>query len=108
MVYILKNEKKMKKIMNTLMLSCRKATELIEKQSVFELNTLEKTQLFFHLKVCEACKQYEKQSTIIDTIMQDTYTLKSDKSEVEELIQPTEADKALIQKINKRLEKEAH
>lgn len=88
------------------MLSCRKATELIEKRSVFELNTLEKTQLFFHLKVCEACKQYEKQSTIIDSIMKDTY--KSDKSEVEELIQPTEADKALIQKINKRLEKEAH
>lgn len=88
------------------MLSCRKATELIEKQSLFELNTLEKTQLFFHLKVCDACKQYQKQSTIIDSIMQDTYALKADKSEAFQ--QPTEADKALIQKINKRLEKETH
>lgn len=90
------------------MLSCRKATELIEKQSLFELNTLEKTQLFFHLKVCDACKQYQKQSTIIDSIMQDTYTLKADKSEAGAFQQPTEADKALIQKINKRLEEETH
>lgn len=58
----------MKKLMNLLMLSCRKATELVEKKQYFKLNPLEKIQLYFHTRMCDACHTYEKQSHQIDEI----------------------------------------
>ena len=59
----------MKKLMTYLMLSCRKATELIEKKIGFSLNPLEKTQLFLHTSMCNACRTYEKQSKSLDQIL---------------------------------------
>lgn len=56
----------MKKLMHTLMLSCLKATELIEKQFVVKLSTSEKIRLAMHKSMCAACKNYEKQSQFID------------------------------------------
>lgn len=56
----------MKKIMQTLFLSCLKATELIEKKMYFGLSRTEKIQLSAHKKMCSACKNYEKQSQLID------------------------------------------
>jgi len=60
----------MRKIMNILMLSCRKATELIERRSLFGIDMFRKIQLFMHLKACDACKNYETHSNHIDLAVQ--------------------------------------
>ena len=51
------------------MLSCKKASGLIEKKVNFRLNPVEKVQLFFHASMCDACKSYEKQSKDLDSIL---------------------------------------
>jgi len=48
------------------MLSCKKATELIEKRLVTKLTTVEKIQLKMHTAVCSNCSTYESQSNIIE------------------------------------------
>jgi len=52
--------------MNKLMLSCLKASELIEKRNYSPLTIADKIQLSVHLSMCTACKTYEKQSILID------------------------------------------
>ena len=59
----------MKKIMQLLMLSCKKATELIEKRSLTKLSFKEKVQLRLHKSMCDACTAYEKQSRKIDELL---------------------------------------
>ena len=56
----------MKKIMNKLLLSCLRATELIEKKLNFKLSVKEKLQLRMHKTMCSACSNYEKQSIFLD------------------------------------------
>ena len=51
------------------MLSCKKATELIEKESIFALSLKEKAQLYMHKSMCDACTAYEKQSKKIDELL---------------------------------------
>lgn len=55
----------MQELMNKIMLSCRKATELTEKKQEKALANREKVQLFFHLKLCSGCSAYQKQSELI-------------------------------------------
>lgn len=55
-----------KNIMHILLLSCAKATELMEKKFHFKLSYTEKIQLELHKMMCDACKRYEKQSEIIE------------------------------------------
>lgn len=64
----------MKKLMNFLMLSCRKATELIEKKSLTELRWKESVQLKMHTSMCKACSTYEKQSKWLDKILHRQFT----------------------------------
>jgi hypothetical protein len=52
--------------MHILFLSCKKATELIEKKLHFRLSMLEKMQLKMHKMMCNACTHYEKQSKLIE------------------------------------------
>jgi hypothetical protein len=52
----------MKGIAATLFLSCRKAGELIEKSHQQPLHFHQKLQMHFHLKICDACKEYQRQS----------------------------------------------
>ena len=59
----------MKKIMQLLMLSCKKATELIEKRSLVKLSFKERVQLRMHKSMCDACTAYEKQSRKIDELL---------------------------------------
>ncbi|MFW5887009.1 MAG: hypothetical protein ACOCUL_04560 [Bacteroidota bacterium] len=59
----------MKKIMQILLLSCFKATSLIEKKIYSRLSIPERIQLRFHNKLCDACFQYEKQSQVIDQVI---------------------------------------
>ena len=60
----------MKKLMNYLMLSCKKATELIEKRSILILSLKENIQLKVHTKMCDTCTNYQKQSKEIDVILE--------------------------------------
>ncbi len=54
------------KMMQKLMLPCKAATGLMEKKHSGELSLLEKIQLHFHTKMCEACRRYEEQSKLIE------------------------------------------
>lgn len=48
-----------------LMISCDKSTELTEKMFVTKLSFFEKLKLKMHMKMCEVCYHYFKQSAII-------------------------------------------
>ncbi len=50
------------------MLSCKKATELIEKKLLVKISFKEKIQLQLHNSMCSACSAYEKQSKRIDEL----------------------------------------
>lgn len=58
----------MMRLMNILMLSCRKATELMEKKLHTPLGPPEKFQLFLHKQMCDGCRLYEKQSRFIHVL----------------------------------------
>lgn len=60
----------MKRLMNWLMLSCKKASELIEKKLHFRLTLKEKAQLKMHTGVCDACKSFAKDSERFEEAMQ--------------------------------------
>ena len=49
------------------MLSCKRATALIEKRIVEGLSTKEHIQLKMHNNMCDACRTYEKESLIMDS-----------------------------------------
>ncbi len=56
-------------MMKRLMLSCKKATEMMEKKITFGLSPAEKFQLFVHTMMCDACKTYQKQSVLLDKFL---------------------------------------
>ena len=49
-----------------MMLNCRQATLLVDKQEYVELSTKEKLDLKLHLSTCRYCRNYSVQSTIIN------------------------------------------
>ncbi len=49
--------------------SCKKASEMVEKQKLFGLSFFERIKLKLHLSACKACRSYEKQSELIDEIL---------------------------------------
>jgi hypothetical protein len=59
----------MKKIMNMMVNSCKKTTELIDKQQLTTLSAKEKLQLQMHKSMCTTCSSYEKQSKLIDSVI---------------------------------------
>jgi hypothetical protein len=59
----------MKKWMHLLMLSCVRATALIEKKQLSGINTLERVQLFAHTSMCDGCKEYQKQSILLSNFL---------------------------------------
>jgi len=59
----------MRRLMNIIMLSCRKATELIEKQLYFGLSPLERVKLRMHMLLCDYCCRYKKQSLFLHKLL---------------------------------------
>lgn len=59
----------MKKLMNIFILSCKKASELIDKKSVVKLSVKENVMLHMHTSMCAACTAYQKQSGILDDLL---------------------------------------
>lgn len=56
----------MRSIKNFFLVSCLKATELIEKNFYFKLSFSERLQLKVHKSMCKACALYDKQSALIE------------------------------------------
>ncbi|MDE3234475.1 MAG: hypothetical protein KGO81_00875 [Bacteroidota bacterium] len=71
----------MKKIMHVFMLSCKKATELIEKKMIVKLSFRENLQLNLHKTMCDACTVYEKQSKKIDEFLR--YQITTEKNDAQ-------------------------
>lgn len=59
----------MKRVMNFIMLSCKRATELIEKKKHCNLSILKSLQLKMHLSMCKYCSNYFKQTSLLDSLM---------------------------------------
>jgi hypothetical protein len=59
----------MKKAIHVILLSCKKATELIDKKLVVGLSVKENLQLHLHTAICDSCKTYQKQSKLIDQLL---------------------------------------
>lgn len=56
--------------MHTLLLSCRKAAELVERQSFAPLPTRQAVQLWMHTRICAGCNAFQRQSRLIDTLLE--------------------------------------
>ena len=59
----------MKIVTHFFVLSCLKATMLIEKSNVLPLSFTQKVQLKLHTTICDKCNTYQKQSQLIDSIL---------------------------------------
>ena len=60
----------MKKLVYLMMMSCKKATGLIEKKSFIGLSWKEDMQLRLHIMLCDACTRYQEQSKQLDQILE--------------------------------------
>jgi len=56
--------------MNAMMLSCVKATELMEMKENVPLGLLKTMQLYMHTAMCSGCRNYMKQSRLINALLQ--------------------------------------
>jgi predicted anti-sigma-YlaC factor YlaD len=52
-----------------LRISCKKATELIDKASFVDLTKTEKAKLIIHLSLCSTCKNYKDESGKLDYLL---------------------------------------
>ena len=82
-----------KDLLHTLIISCKKATLLVEKKEQDKISFKESVQLKIHLWICKACKIYEKQSKVIDAIFRKKSRIKTE----------TKLDKNIKQKIIKKI-----
>jgi hypothetical protein len=89
----------MKKLMNKLMLSCKKASALIIKRNDFRLTRVEKVQLFFHLLMCGACHRFDIQNKFLNKALEQQI------KESEEVLESEEAPEGLKENIISRLVK---
>ncbi len=53
-------------LLDTLKVSCDKATALIERRQFVALSLTERAGLYMHLRICDACRTYEQQSARVD------------------------------------------
>lgn len=53
-----------------ILLTCKKAAELVERKQNKRISFKENIQLKLHLWICKACAVYEKQSKIIQNLLQ--------------------------------------
>lgn len=80
----------MGRLMNAVMLHCRKATYLIEKSNDAPLSIVETLQLNMHLSMCSGCRNYLKQNRFIERLLErhahTTLVPKQNTDELEEKI----------------------
>jgi len=61
------------KLMNTIFLSCKKATALLEKKLHVKLSFTQRMQLKMHTAMCKPCSKYEEQSAILEEHLKNNY-----------------------------------
>ena len=54
---------------NPFIVSCEKSSFLIEKKLAGVISMKEQGQLFIHKLICDACRKYEKQSELLDSLL---------------------------------------
>jgi hypothetical protein len=77
--------------------SCKKTTELIDKQLLTQLTMKEKMQLKMHKSMCKTCTAYVHQSKLLDSIV---YKWFKGKSKVN-LKMPEKVKHRIVEEINK-------
>ena len=80
---------------NGIMISCKKATELIEQRENSKIGIVQIIKLKIHLMMCSACKVYEKQSALITGI------LEKNRSSIKE----NQLDRFELEKLKTRIKK---
>jgi len=88
----------MNKAMRILLRTCKKTTELIDKEMFTPLTLKEKMQLQAHKAMCKTCNAYETQSKLIDALLEKWFVSDSNnkKSKLDE-----EKKNKIIEEINK-------
>ena len=81
------------------MLSCRKATELIEKKLLVKLSFKEDIQLQLHKSMCSACTAYEKQSKKMDELFHKHII--NDGAKISDITQNQNLKEKIINTLNK-------
>ena len=56
----------MEVIMKKALYSCKRATELVDRRSLEPLSLVDNLRLNIHLKMCDACHRYQKESAFLD------------------------------------------
>lgn len=87
----------MKKLMNFLMLSCQKASALIDKKNILGLTMKEKVMLKMHTSMCDFCTAYQKQSLLLDKFLE--HHIHTDSKNIL-LIENAELKEQIISKLN--------
>jgi len=54
---------------NPFVVSCEKSSFLIEKKLAGVISMKERSQLFIHKLICDVCRNYEKQSFLLDNLL---------------------------------------
>lgn len=85
--------------MHWIMLSCKKATELIEKKLLAKLSFKEKVQLEMHKSFCDACTAYEKQGKLIDKLLSKHIHKEGDGIKNDDVVENEELKKRILDKI---------
>lgn len=75
----------MAKLMHIIMLSCLKATELIEKKLDHKLSMMQSVQLAMHKSMCKACTNYEKHSYILNDVLKHPVNKELTQEDIEKL-----------------------
>jgi hypothetical protein len=71
--------------MNAMLLSCVKATELMEMKEHVPLGLLKTIQLHMHTAMCSGCRNYMKQSQLIDELIEKKFNAIAAVENTEEL-----------------------
>ena len=62
-------------IMNAMMLSCVKATQLVEMKESAPLGFIRTMQLHIHTAMCSGCRNYMKQSQLINQLLHKNFSV---------------------------------
>lgn len=79
---------------NKIMISCKRATELISKEMEEELSFGEKCLLNIHLYICEFCEQFRKQLCVMREVLR-----KKDMPRLEDKTLSDEAKNRILQRL---------
>lgn len=68
-----------KRVVHLFVLSCQKATFLIEKQLHTSLSPMERLQLRTHLSLCKYCTAYKYKAVFLDKLLSDQRTVEENR-----------------------------